>query len=348
VFTRIDVEGGDVLTQPLDLSGLSLLEQLSVVEERIGALNASVTVKGKFAEGQVQQLPQRAIREAILNAIIHRDWMINGPVLVTLVDADHVLEVVSPGGFTGGVNTSNVLTQRYSRHPALADVFRALRLVDKQGLGVDRMYREMIVLGHRPPSIDEQAGLRVRVRLAGGAPVVPVMDVVLAITPEARQRDVRIAILLYELLHHPFLTVEQASSALQRSAEEAGDALESAAACLVAGVPLIYRRKDVWLLSKPAIAQALGTDSGRQASLHQRGVLTYRRPSFEMAAEVVRTWLQTHDQISTGDYAAITGISVQGAQGVLGRLVTSGDLQRGETAGRKAHYILGTREDGTQ
>jgi predicted HTH transcriptional regulator len=61
-----------------------------------------------------------------------------------------------------------VLTQRFARHPALADVFRALGLVEKQGLGVDRMYREMVALGHRPPVIVEDPGPRVRTRLVGG------------------------------------------------------------------------------------------------------------------------------------------------------------------------------------
>lgn len=59
------------------------------------------------------------------------------------MQADSALQVVSPGEFVGGVTSETVLTERFARHPVLADLFRALGLAEKQGLGVDRMYREM-------------------------------------------------------------------------------------------------------------------------------------------------------------------------------------------------------------
>jgi Putative ATP-dependent DNA helicase recG C-terminal len=98
----------------------------------------------------------------------------------------YALQVVSPGGFTGGVTAENVLTQRHARYPALADLCRALHLVEKQGLGVDRMYRDMVVLGYRPPLIVEEPGPRVRTRLAGGPPVVPVVNLMSTVRPEPR------------------------------------------------------------------------------------------------------------------------------------------------------------------
>ncbi|MGH3979664.1 MAG: ATP-binding protein [Pseudonocardiaceae bacterium] len=97
-------------------------------------------------------------REAIVNGLVHRDWLQPDPVTVTWVQADSAAQIISPGGFVGGVTADTLLTQRYARHPALADLFQALRLVEKQGLGLDRMYREMVVLGHRPPVIVEEGG----------------------------------------------------------------------------------------------------------------------------------------------------------------------------------------------
>jgi ATP-dependent DNA helicase RecG len=67
----------------------------------------------------------------------------------------------------------------------------------------------------------EQPGPRVRTVLTGGPPVVPVVALVESIRPEIRQRDVRIAVLVYELLHRPFLTVDQAATALQSDAPDA-------------------------------------------------------------------------------------------------------------------------------
>jgi ATP-dependent DNA helicase RecG len=261
------------------------------------------------------------------------------PTSVTWIDTDSRLEVVSPGGFTGGVTAENLLTQRHARHPALADLFRALRLVDKQGVGVDRMYREMIVLGHRPPQITEQPGPRVRAVLAGGAPVVPVVTLIQAIRPEVRQRDVRIAILLYELLHRPFLTLGQTATALQTDEIDARSALEAAEQTTVEGLPLVEPYKDVWLLGYRALDRVERAAGSRHA-LRQRGILRYLRAGAGEAAPVVSNWLDTHDRITSGDYARITRIAQPNATRVLGTLV-GGLLERSaEARGRNAHFVL--------
>lgn len=100
----LDVERGDVLTAPADLAGLSLLEQVAAVEARLDTLNTAVTLRGGFAEHPVRRLPPAAAREVVLNGVVHRDWMQPDPVAVTWVEADSALQVVSPGGFVGGVS----------------------------------------------------------------------------------------------------------------------------------------------------------------------------------------------------------------------------------------------------
>lgn len=239
--TVIDVEGGDVLLPPPDLAGLSVLEQLVAAEDRLDSVNTEVTVRGGFAESTVRRLPPGAVREAFLNGLVHRDWMLSAPVTITWVDADSAMQVISPGGFTGGITSDTVLTQRYARHPALADLFRALNLVEKQGLGVDRMYREMVDLGHRPPVIVEEAGPRVRTRLVGGRPIVAVMALAGRIEPAVRRRDVRVALIVDDLLRHPFATPERLARILQRTAQEAAEALDTTAECRVGTSPLLTR-----------------------------------------------------------------------------------------------------------
>ncbi|HEY5879208.1 MAG TPA: ATP-binding protein [Nakamurella sp.] len=153
-MSMLDVEGGDVLLPASDLAGLSI-EQLSVTEDRLDSVNTDITVRGGFAESRIRRVPSAAVREAVLNALVHRDWLQPDPVTVTWSQADSALQVISPGGFVGGITSQTLLMQRFARHPALADLFRALGLVEKQGLGVDRMYREMVALGRRPPMIVE-------------------------------------------------------------------------------------------------------------------------------------------------------------------------------------------------
>ncbi|MGQ0775895.1 MAG: DUF5635 domain-containing protein [Pseudonocardiales bacterium] len=337
--TVLDVEGGDVLSTPPDLAGLSLLEQLAAVEDRLDPLNSEVVVRGSFAQLPVRRMPTAALREAILNGLVHRDWHLSEPVAITWVQADSALQVVSPGGFVGGVTADTVLTQRYARHPALADVFRALGLVEKQGLGVDRMYREMVALGHRPPVIVEEPGPRVRTRLVGGEPVVPVMALTSRIEPAVRRKDVRVALVVDTLLREPFTTPDRMAQVLQRTPQEAAEALDTAGDCRVDARPLLARYKGVWVLSSAALNVV--ETSGPRARLRRSGVLSYRRPDDPLDA--VRRWLAVHDWITSGDHALLTGLTQPGALNQLDRLVGEGFLMRGAGRGRSAPFLSGPR-----
>lgn len=339
-WTRLDVEGGDVLARVESYVGLSLLEQIARIEALLASANDQVTIAGEFAERVVRLLPPRAAREAVLNGVVHRDWHLQEPTTATWVEADSALTVVSPGGFVGGITPDNVLTQRFSRSPALADAVRALGLVDKQGIGVDRMYREMVTLGRRPPLLVEEPGPRVRVRLVGGPPVVPVMRLTSRIQPAARQRDVQVALVVHTLLHHPFTTARQMAPVLQRSEPEAVEALEVAARCVIEEHPLVTPYKDAWLLSETAIRVAFGSVADREALRRQR-VLWYRAPDVSEGPLVFRSWLAVHPRITSGDYARLTGMTTAGARRALDRSVDDGLLVRGDTAGRNAHYLPG-------
>ncbi|ACZ32061.1 putative transcriptional regulator [Xylanimonas cellulosilytica DSM 15894] len=337
-WTRLDVEGGDILARNESPAGVSLLEQIQRVETLLDAANDLVTIPGQFAERTLRKLPMRSAREAVLNGVVHRDWNLHEPTTVTWVEEDSSLTVVSPGGFVGGITSDNVLTQRFSRSPALADAVRALGLVDKQGIGMDRMYREMVTLGHRPPIVIEEPGPRVRTRLVGGSPVIPVMRLTSHIQPTARQRDVQVALVVYTLLHHPFTTARQMAAILQRTAPEAEEALETTHRCVIDEQPLITPYKDTWLLSPAARGLLTSTKADRDL-LHRLRVLWYEAPTPLDAPTVAAAWLAVHDRITSGDYATLTGLTTAGARGVLDRLVGDLQLTRGDAAGRNAHYV---------
>lgn len=331
-------EAGALLARDDPHQGLSLLDQIHRIEALLEAANDRVTISGEFAERTVRELPMRSAREAVLNGVVHRDWNLHEATTVTWVEEDVSLTVVSPGGFVGGINEDNVLAQRFSRSPALADAVRALGLVDKQGIGVDRMYREMVTLGHRPPLLIEEPGPRVRTRLVGGRPVVPVMRLTSRTQPVARQRDVQVALVVFTLLHRPFTTAEQMATVLQRTPSEAAEALETTYRCVIDGRPLIKPYKDAWVLSPDARRLVNGAKSDREL-LRRLRVLWYVGPNPQDAPAIADAWLSAHHRITSGDYAALTGLTPAGARGALDRLVDDGQLVRGEVAGRNAHYL---------
>src|SRR5262249_50828378 len=101
---------------------------------------------------QIEDFPSRAVREALSNAVLHRDYQLDGPVVVS--HSPQIFEVVSPGPLVAGVTPENILTHESKpRNPALARMARILGLAEEVGVGVDRMYREMLFAGNQPPTI---------------------------------------------------------------------------------------------------------------------------------------------------------------------------------------------------
>lgn len=339
----LDVPGGDVVSAPPDLAGLSLIEQIAELETRLDALDTAVVLRSGLQLGPIRQVPWLAVREALLNAVVHRDWLPLEPVHITWVQADSSLDVTSPGGFVGGVNAGNVLSSRYSRNPALADLARTLGLVERQGVGVDRMYREMIALGHRPPLIREVPGPRVRTRLVGGAPLAAVVSVMSAIEPPARQRDVRVALTIHAVLRDGFAASRTVAPLLQAPPEEAEETLDVVAQCSINGEPAIsHHSADLWLPGKSLVIRASADLAALQAA-QRRGLLMWRRPDAQAARDLVRAWLHVSDRITSGDLVRVTSYTYPWALRLLERLTREGLLQRGDAdSGRNAHFVAGS------
>lgn len=85
---------------------------------------------------------ERAIREAVLNAVSHRDYRHGGSVFVR--QFPRRIEVVSPGGFPPGITTDNILWQQNPRNRRIAEVLAKCGLVERAGQGFDLIFRECI------------------------------------------------------------------------------------------------------------------------------------------------------------------------------------------------------------
>lgn len=331
-LTVLDVHGGNVINRVVPDSSSSLLEQLDNVEKALETLNDFVVHTDSFAAESVRKVPPNAVREAVLNGLIHRDWNRSELTDVRWIEHDSTLVVRNPGGFTGGISADNVLSNRHARYPALADLFRAMGLVEKQGLGVDRMYQAMISLGHRPPIIAEEAGDRVTCTLVGGPPVRPVMELVGRIRPTARQKDYRIAIIVDALLHRPFLALRDVADALQSDAASADVALQAATQSTVDGEALIRTYKDVWVFGRSSWRLV----AVRRASTSGPEVLPHASTDSHRLRAVVDAWLGAHPAITSGDLTELTGVARGTAQRALQDL--EGTDLRKVGGGRSTRY----------
>lgn len=94
--------------------------------------------------------PRFAVREALVNAICHRDYRLSGRRVEIRMFADR-LEVISPGGLPGYITIDNIVDEHFSRNPRIVGGLYHWGYIEELGLGIDRMIEEMVDAGQPPP-----------------------------------------------------------------------------------------------------------------------------------------------------------------------------------------------------
>lgn len=207
-----------------DLKG-PLLNVLDALKRIFDAhLRLSTAEAGAFGEMHIPDLSWWAAREAVLNALVHRNYFLQQSVMVE-VHAGRVV-VVSPGGFIGGVTPQNVLRHPpVRRNPLLAEVLQAIGFVNRAGLGVDRIYEELLRLGKAIPQYEaDEAQVRLTIHTRTHAPFA---RFVAEETREGRRLELDDFVLLRNLVDRGVLDRWSGAQALQLSEEEAAESLMS-------------------------------------------------------------------------------------------------------------------------
>jgi len=94
----------------------------------------------------VPNYDKRAFREALINALIHRDYSRLGSVHVRLENDG--MTISNPGGFVEGVTLANLLTtEPRPRNPLLADIVKRIGLAERTGRGIDLIYQGLLRFG---------------------------------------------------------------------------------------------------------------------------------------------------------------------------------------------------------
>lgn len=98
---------------------------------------------------EIPLIPSVTRREAVANALVHRDYSALGPTVVQVTDDEFV--VANPGGFPPGVTIANILDQSRPRSPVLAAAFKRAGLVERRGKGVNDMFEQQLRAGRDMP-----------------------------------------------------------------------------------------------------------------------------------------------------------------------------------------------------
>lgn len=127
----------------------SLLKQITDAFEYIDFLNKTkATFEGLIRKDE-RDYPVEAIREALLNAVVHREYSFGASTLINIYEDR--MEFVSLGGIVSGISLEAVmLGVSQSRNEKLADVFYRLRLIEAYGTGIQKIFSNYEKYGIKP------------------------------------------------------------------------------------------------------------------------------------------------------------------------------------------------------
>lgn len=138
----------------------SLLQQLYDAYAFIDNFNKTKATFQGLERIDTRDYPPEAVREVLLNCLIHRDYSFSGSTLVNIYD-DRI-EFISLGGLVSGLKMETIfIGVSQSRNPALAAVFYRLHLIESFGTGIEKIQQSYQECSRKPEFIAVYGGFKV-------------------------------------------------------------------------------------------------------------------------------------------------------------------------------------------
>lgn len=294
-----------------------LLKALDWLEINFRPYNPEEEIQVGLFRVPVPMVDLAAVREAVANALIHRDYHRLGAVHVRL--EDDALVVSNPGGLMDGVTLANLLvTEPRPRNRALADAMKRVGVVERSGRGVDTIFRGMLKFGRPSPDYSRTDAHGVVVRL----PTDPAdRDFRRLVVEEERRRGAELPIdsliALAAVRELKRVTAEELAGRIQRDAASAKRTLEA--------------------LTEAGLVEAHGTTRGRSYTL---SAAVYRvagdKAGYTRQAgfapiqqeQMVLSYVRQHGQIRRTEVMELCRLSSDQASSLLKRMKQHGLLQQ--------------------
>lgn len=132
-------------TQIIDdkVFGGSLMKQYQQAMQWIkGKLNIRYKIEGGGPRKETWEIPDTVFKEAIINALSHRDYYDKGACITIELFSNRV-EISNPGGLTTAIKPDEFGTKSHSRNPLVFGLFERVDMVEKIGSGISRMNEAM-------------------------------------------------------------------------------------------------------------------------------------------------------------------------------------------------------------
>jgi len=285
--------------------------------EAIGVRNEEQELMVSGVRIGVPRYERAGIREAINNALIHRDYTRLGAVHVQLRD-DHA-RVSNPGGFVQGVWPDNLLVvEPRPRNPRLADAFKRIGLVERTDRGVETVYRGQLCNGRRPPNYDYSTEVSVSVVLDAGP---------------ADLDFVRLAVQAGRRLDRPLAAADLLALWMAR---RGGMTTAPALAPMIQGV--VAQAQDLLAsLAQAGILEAAGRVYRIAAELYRAAEA---KPQPTAPEDAILAYVEAHGRITRREASEMTNLSEDQTYHLLKSLSQAAKLEL-VGRGRTAYYRLG-------
>ena len=313
--------------QRLDLR-IPILRAIERISEAIEVRNPIWTLKMGMFHFEIKAFPEGAYREALLNALTHRDY--TAPSSVFVRHYENRLEISNPGGFLEGISPENIIrAEPRWRNPLLAQIFQRLRLVERAGVGVDRMFKIMLFNGKEPPRFLTD-GYSVTVILKDELVDEPFARFIREEQQKGRELSLDEVLILSALRRKRELKLKEAARILQLDDEEQTREILNIM-CAKGYLEKMGRGKGSFYRLSRSIYDRLG-ESVRY--LRERGVDEMR---FE---ELVLEYVKNYGRITNREVRGLLHVNKFKASRLLRKLVEKGKLVRKGESKRDVYYTL--------
>lgn len=129
---------GSIFRDRCEFSG-SVLKQLEQAYSYLCGTNRTAARFTGLRRSDTQDYPDQAIREALLNCIVHRDYMFSGSTIINIYQ-DRI-EFITLGGLVSGISMEAIKSGiSQSRNPNLCSAFYRMKLVESYGTGIRKIF----------------------------------------------------------------------------------------------------------------------------------------------------------------------------------------------------------------
>lgn len=120
--------------------GGSVFKQFEDSVNYLALCNKTASIIKGVVRTDKKDYPEEAIREALLNALVHRDYGFSGSIIINVNDSK--MEFISLGGLLPGLSIEDIrIGVSQPRNKKLAEVFHRLRLIESYGTGIRRIFK---------------------------------------------------------------------------------------------------------------------------------------------------------------------------------------------------------------